>query len=284
MVTQSQLAGHRSAIISIAIFVFVMVASSLAALWMFGAGDIDPNLPDTAPLIWLLGPSLAAVILLSIKKQWHTVGLGLALNKWPRAYALAIFVPIGVSALLFLLSWILNPGVFGASTGLSIAFAGAVGATFIKNLFEEFSWRGFLTNQFAQTRLHPLVGHGFTGLIWSAWHLPYWFVFLSGGEIGLTSGLDVPVFVVLAFVALTLQSVLYGELQLASGSVWPAYIMHSVSNIISLALPILAYVNVGNGLDVILTPHTHGMVYSIAFTLIGLALLRRRQRTQVSHA
>lgn len=261
---------------AVSIFLFGIVSSSGAATFLALHPESDLELVDLAKLIWLFVPTVFAVLALTISGGWRHVGILPRVRSASAAYPLAIFVPIGVSALLLGTSMVLNPSAFGLAMGLEAGMVAAIVSILLKNLFEEFYWRGVVAPQLLNTKLPPLAAHLLTGVIWSAWHLPYWFVFLSPAEIANASGLSVGSFVVLAFIALTLQSILYGELRLMSGSVWPAYLLHTVSNLVSIVLPVLAYTNTATALNPVFTPDTHGVAYSLGFAALGLWLMRQR--------
>ncbi|WP_407946417.1 CPBP family glutamic-type intramembrane protease [Paenibacillus alkaliterrae] len=46
---------------------------------------------------------------------------------------------------------------------------------FIKNIFEEFAWRGYLAPKLYSIGYNRLFIHICVGLIWGAWHVPYTF-------------------------------------------------------------------------------------------------------------
>jgi membrane protease YdiL (CAAX protease family) len=106
-------------------------------------------------------------------------------------------------------------------------FGAAFGASMVKNIFEEFAWRGYLTPRFAELGLSRLSNHLLTGLIWGAWHIPYWVFFLNRAELRSQTPLGLGMFVPLALAMLLLQAITYEELRLRSGSTWPAWLLHT---------------------------------------------------------
>ena len=63
----------------------------------------------------------------------------------------------------------------------------------------------------------PGLGTGaLVGLVWSAWHAPYWVGLLNQASLQDFRWLGLPAFIVLGVVALLTSSVLYGELKLAT--------------------------------------------------------------------
>lgn len=91
-------------------------------------------------------------------------------------------------------------------------------------LGEEIGWRGFLVPELARTM--PLVRVALvSGLIWAAWHVP---VLVFADYHGAT-----PVgYSLLCFTVLVLGiSFVFAWIRLASGSVWPAAILHGSHNL-----------------------------------------------------
>ena len=48
---------------------------------------------------------------------------------------------------------------------------------FIKNIFEEFSWRGYLTPKLIELKLNDWFIYIISGLVWALWHAAYYLVF-----------------------------------------------------------------------------------------------------------
>lgn len=261
-------------------FTLVMLACGGIAAWMKLTAPAGSPTADLALLVWLVGPMLAALLYMLAGGWVRDAGLGFRLPASARYYLLAIAVPVGIAAIL-LVPTLLLAGGFGSPDAAALAgLTALVVTTLIKNVFEEVYWRGVLTTQFARTGLSRLTGHLLTGAIWTLWHLPYWFVLLSPEEIAAATGLSVPVLFGFGAISLLLQSVLYGELRLRSGSIWPGYLLHTLSNLIGYGLPAVGMIRAAGIVGPVLTPETHGLFYSLAFLVLGLMLLRRnRART-----
>ena len=69
-----------------------------------------------------------------------------------------------------------------------------------------------------------LLGHALVGMIWASWHFPYLRDLWAHTSEGLATLL--PRFVLGAI----LFSVVYGEIRIRVGSVWPAVLMHWTGN------------------------------------------------------
>ena len=100
---------------------------------------------------------------------------------------------------------------------------------FVFAIFEEVGWRGYLTP--SVFRLNDrLPGYILIGVIWASWHFPYMReLWAHTDEATITL---LPRFVLGTIVF----SVLYGEIRLRTGSVWPAVLMHWAGNTVANTL------------------------------------------------
>jgi membrane protease YdiL (CAAX protease family) len=152
----------------------------------------------------------------------------------------------------------------------------AFAASFVKNIFEEFAWRGYLTARFDALGLNPFLNHLLTGLIWAGWHVPYWLFIV---DVQAFTSLDTATFIVVGMLTLSVTAITYGELRLLSQSVWPAVILHSVANAITATLLLDGFVELQGALGVVFSPGNDGILHSVLFALIGVGLhLYRRTR------
>ena len=257
-----------------------------------GAGFLGVALDNAAPsrdaqgtlgmLLWLVTPLATALLLRAFGGDgWQDFGLKLNLRSGWRWYLAALLiVPLVVVLTLGLgavfgalsLSGFARQG-FGAFLSLiGIAFVSSL----VKNIFEEFAWRGYLTPRFEALKLNPFAGYLLTGLIWAGWHVPYYLYFLNREVLQSHTTLSLGAFIVLAFLLLPLNAITFGELRLLSKSVWPAWLMHSVENAISLTLLSNGFVELNGGVGVVFSPGVAGIVFTILFALIGIGLYQYR--------
>ena len=149
----------------------------------------------------------------------------------------------------------------------------SLAGNFIKNIFEEFAWRGYLTPRLLECSLSDWLIYGISGLVWGLWHAAYYLVFL-GDEYFLTSSrLETLMFG--CFVTVT-GSILFVEIYRITKSVWPCVILHSVQNSISTAFIVTnASAQYEGGAQAVFDPVT-GILSII--TLVGVGLLIRKKR------
>lgn len=235
-------------------------------------------------LLWLASPLLANLLLRALGGDgWKDFGLRPHFKESWRWY----LVSVVIAPVVILLS--LGLGVLaGASslTGfqeqgiqvlLSLA-AAAFGGAMIKNIFEEFAWRGYLTPRLEALGVHPFLNSLLTGLVWAGWHIPYYLYFLDRAELETHTSLGIPVFIALAFIILPLQSLAYGELRLLSKSVWTVWLLHNVANALSMPLTGAGLVTLQDGFrDALFTPGTQGIFHTLLMLGAGLILYRIRR-------
>ena len=264
------------------IFSTIAITSGWFGLWL------NTKIPSPSPqqslgvLFWLMAPFITIFLLRGLGKDgWTDFGLKLNLRGNGLWYALSI--------LIYPLTIILTVGL-GAATGalslgrsladlLPIVLIGFAGSL-IKNIGEEFMWRGYLTPRFKALGLGNFANHMLTALIWGLWHLPYWLFFLGTDVINSYTSLGITWFIVLGFLGLFPTALVYGELRLKTGSLWPAYLAHNMTNAISAQLIINGFVKFSPNAQFIFSPNLDGILMMVLFWGIGLWMLKRQSKQQ----
>ena len=237
-------------------------------------------------LIWLISPLAANLLLRWLGKEgWKDFGISPNLKSGWRWYLGAILITPLISLILIGLGVLFGSTVTagfstqGLSAFLSLLGVGIMG-NLVKNLFEEFAWRGYLTPRLEALHANPFVSSIVTGVIWTSWHIPYYLYFLSQTARQNQTSLSVPVLILLAFIMLPMEAFAYGELRLLSKSVWPGWLMHTLANAFSFTLVTGGFVVLSkNFSSILLSPGTEGVGYSILMGLIGWALHQYRMQT-----
>ena len=193
-------------------------------------------------LLWLVIPLITAVLLRAFAGDgWEDSGLRIRLKPNALWYAFALFV-FPVSAALVI--------AIGLLTGLTIvpyfsrtmagAFLKAVLAgllpSLLKNICEEFAWRGYLAPRFTSVGMNDLAGHALVGVVWASWHVPYYLFFLDRSSFASYSSLSFTAFFPMMFAGVIAMSFVYGEIRLLTQSVWPLLLLHTVSNAVGSPL------------------------------------------------
>jgi membrane protease YdiL (CAAX protease family) len=122
---------------------------------------------------------------------------------------------------------------------------------------EELGWRGWLQPHL-QTRASALAAAGVVGVIWFAWHLPYW-VALSNFTT------DDLLMIVLNALWIIPMAVLMAWLVNSTGSVLPSWLCHLSTNVVIGLLPITS----GAGTST-------AYLFVILLTWLAVALIIRR--------
>jgi membrane protease YdiL (CAAX protease family) len=238
-------------------------------------------------LLWLVAP-LAAVGLLRAfgGDGWGDFGIKPNFKSgWQWYLAAVIIVPLVVMltlglAVVFGAASVPGPSAAPSAWAAFLPLVGiAFGSSLVKNIFEEFAWRGYLTPRFEALKLNPFAGYVLTGIIWAGWHIPYWLYFLDRSVLAAHTSLNMTAFIMMAFILLPLHAITYGELRHASKSVWPGVIMHTAANALSFTLLSNGFVRLNGALGVILSPGTEGLAHAILFAMVGIGLYLYRTRS-----
>ncbi len=265
------------------LIIFAVVTAS--AGWIGAVLNRLTEAPDPqqglGTLVWLVLPLATGLLLRAFGGDgWRDAGLRPNLPSGWLWYAAAILIFPVISVVMFGVGSLV--GAFTAdgfaTQGLG-AFVSLVAVAFvssiIKNIFEEFAWRGYLTGRLAALGLHPLLNHLLTGIIWASWHIPYWLFFVDVQQF---SALGLPGFIVVGVPTLVITAITYGELRLLSRSVWPAVILHSAANAITATFLLNGFINLQGLSGVVFSPGNDGIIHSILFALAGVGLYEYRKR------
>jgi len=252
--------------------------------WLLGylGGNTDSR--GLGNLIWLASPLVISLLLRAFAGDgWQDTGIKPNFKGNVGWYLVSIIIyPLAI-AIVLLIGVVLGGSSFPefSSTKMTL-FISALGAafiaTFVKNMFEEFSWRGYLAPKMFTLGLNDFVAHLLVGIIWAVWHLPYYLGLMDAAEYDGYTSLSLAVFIALVFIALMASSIAFNEIRFITGSTWPAVLMHTVSNIVIITLLVGNYVNISPVGEVWFTPGMHGILSIIVITLIGIGLYLWRTR------
>jgi membrane protease YdiL (CAAX protease family) len=265
------------------LIIFIVLVLGLAVL----AGVVEPLTvpPGAEPgtsglgqLIWLVAP-LVVMLLLRIfgGDGWDDFGLRpnfkgngfwwlATILIFPVVFTISILVGVILGGLELDMNML---PVFGAALGTVLITA------LIKNLFEEFAWRGYLAPKVYSLKMNIWLSHAIVGTVWGAWHLPFVFVFWPY----LTTNM-LWYFVPLLLVGTISQSVVYGEIRLATASVLPAWAMHTVGNVIGNTLLLSGLINLSPGRELWFSPGAESILSIILMFAIGYWLNQRRKNIE----
>jgi membrane protease YdiL (CAAX protease family) len=263
------------------------VGGGWLGIWLNNVtGNTAPPMQSLGALVWLASPALSGIFLRAFGGDgWKDAGFGLNLRAggwiWYLVailvYPLAALITFGLALLTGAIS---AEGFAAQGFGAYLAAAGLMTAgSLIKNIFEEFAWRSYLTPRLQAARVHPLLNHLIVGVLWWSWHLSYYAYYLDRATMNSFLTTSLPVFLALGLVSLIPTAILFGELQLASKSTWPAFILHNLINGLSMPLIINGFIKVNPPLGTILTPTNEGILTSLLLGLVGILIYRHRTRS-----
>jgi membrane protease YdiL (CAAX protease family) len=263
---------------NIIIFTFVSITCGWFAVW------VNTQIPSPSPqqslgiLIWILAPFVTGLLLRGFGKDgWGDFGLKLNLRGNGIWYTLSFLIyPLTITLTIMLGAATGALSIHGTFSELLPIIGIGLASSFIKNIFEEFAWRGYLTPRFKAVGLNNFTNHMLTALIWGMWHIPYWIFFLGKDVINSYTSIGMTWFIILGFAALFPTALVYGELRLKTNSVWPSYIAHNMTNAISAQLVIYGFIKFNPNAEFIFSPNTDGLIMMALFWAIGLWMLKKK--------
>lgn len=260
----------------------------LSAGWLgYGLDQALQNPPGQSLglLLWLVLPTITLIVLRTFAGDgWRDFGWwpGFARNaRWyllsVLIYPLSAMLVVGIGLALGFVSVHTD-----AAAGWLAAAVGALIPSFIKNIFEEFAWRGHLAPKVTALGLHDLAGHLLVGVIWWAWHIPYWLFYADRALVQATAPESLAVFIFMAFINIMAASLVYGEIRLLTNSVWPAVLLHTVGNALVDQLFVTRLIEIAPGMAWLVAPGPFSVLTLLVFTVLGFALRAYRLRNSVA--
>jgi membrane protease YdiL (CAAX protease family) len=258
------------------IIIFTLLVNGLAWLGPILGGD--PTTPGPGFLLWGIAPLVSALVMKFLFRDRVSLGFRPALKGNGRWYALSVLAyPVTIAVVLAL-------GLLMGATTISTFTLPAFVTTmlplavtyFIFAFTEEVGWRGYLAPRVYGLN-DSLLGHVLVGVIWASWHFPYLRELWAHTSEGLVTLLPRLVLGAIVF------AVVYGEIRIRTGSVWPAVLMHWMGN--TFANTLLAgfagegFVSFVPGKEWLGSFGVEGVLMIAFFGLLGgvLYLGRRRQ-------
>lgn len=242
---------------------------------------VIPEQPEGDSLgmgIWLVLPLLAVIILRAFAGDgWKDAGLRPRLKTNAIWYAVAFLIFPVITGVVLFIGWItgwIDLSGFNIAAFIPVFWSLLI-FEFIKNIFEESVWRGYLTTKLIKLNLSDISLYLIVGLIWSAWHLPYYMEFLP--ESVITSVLPVSrfTFFLVGVVTMVAWTVMFVEIYRLTNSIWPAVLLHAVEDALINPLIIDGHISIAGGMEILISPIC-GIIPTSLYLLIGLWLRSRR--------
>ena len=229
----------RSPLVSYFVLTYIISWAIWFPIVASAQGWVAWNVPYVLYYFGSFGPLLSAVLITALTEGRAGIRdlLG-RIVKWRvelRYYAFAIFVPVG----LFLLAYLLNRVIAGTWSDLSLLgkadylpylgpFAVLGLWLFTYGLGEETGWRGFALPHLQKNRSAASATF-ILALLWATWHLPAFFFRDTYVEMGL---LGFPMFAFMMIFSTMVFTWLYNS---THGSVFIVIIFHAVFNWLSVS-------------------------------------------------
>jgi len=276
--------SDRTTIRNLTIFIIVVLVIG----WIGRGLDVIMNRPSSEGLgilLWLTAPLVVSLLLRAFAGDgWKDFGIKPNLRGNIPWYVVALFVYPVLTVLVLIigrgLGLIAFPDFSLNTIGLiAQVFALGILPQFVKNIFEEAAWRGYLAPKVYSLRLNDFTGHFIVGLVWGAWHIPYYLFFLDRAILQDFTTLNLSVFIPLSILVMISWAMVYGEIRLLTNSIWPAVLMHTVEDSFLNQLFTEHHIAIVPGTDWLVSP-VNGLI-SIAFFIavaVGLRQLRIRIR------
>jgi len=245
----------------------------------------NPASESLGMLLWLITPIGISLLLRAFAGDgWKDFGIKPNFKGNAAWYVIALLIYPVLTALVLIigssLGLITFPNFSLNALGLILqAFALGLLPQFIKNIFEEAAWRGYLAPKVYSLRLNDFVGHLIVGLVWGVWHIPYYLFFLDRAVLPNFTTLDLAAFIPLAIVVMISWAMVYGEIRLLTNSIWPAVLMHMVEDAFLNQLFTEHHIQIIPGTDWLVSP-MNGLISIFFFIALGVGLRQLRKRKQ----
>lgn len=269
---------ERRTIRNIAIFIFVTLASGWLGLVLDRILEPQAEGESLGMGLWLILPLLTTLCLRGFAGDgWRDMGLHPNLKANAKWYLVSLVIfPIGTATILAIgkiTGWI-SFSNFGIQAFLQ-GFTGTLFFNFIKNIFEESVWRGYLAAKLIKLRTKDIWIYLIVGGVWGLWHLPYYLFFLSEQVMAPVLPVDRISFALWAVFSMVCWSVMFVELFRITGSLWPVVILHMIEDSLINHLIIDGHITISAGKEILVSP-VAGIITSFLYLTVGLLLRKSR--------
>ena len=267
--------------ITLVIFIFITITAGLFGYLLDQVLTEQPEGDSLGMGLWLVLPLFTGIVLRIINKDMKQMGVRPNFKrnlKWYAVAVLAFPATTLISIIVAKMAGGLSVGEIELSALFMLMFTTFL-ANCIKNIFEEFSWRGCLVPYLEKTGINDWCLYFFSGLIWGMWHITYYMFFLPDEYF---TKISRPMMVVVGIVLMILWSPLFVELRRLTNSVWPCVILHSMEDAVPTMLFVTANVlQIKENYSVMLDPIQSILPTALVF-FAGLALRKSRMKREIN--
>lgn len=255
------------------IMLVVGVACRLSATSMKSFNDQNAGM-----FLWLLSPFILMLIFRAINKDWRSFEIKLHLRKSWHWYIVSLLLYPIIMGLILIIGSITKTIDFAHSFSSSLYINAVLVSIFpliVKNIFEEFTWRGYLTPEMNELGISRFKNHLLVGFIWALWHLPYLDLMIRS-----YSQLSFWIAFPLMFIGIIVTAFVYGEIRLRSATVWTAVLLHAIGNSITNPLLSMNIIKLVSGKEYIVAPMIDNIAYIILMFVVASILFRMNSKIE----
>lgn len=233
--------------------------------------------------LWLILPLITSIILRIVNHDWKDAGIKLNFRKNWKWYLVSLLIyPLSMllSVLIAFMFGKVDIKQMSLITYLPIILI-MIPGNIVKNIFEEFSWRGYLAPKLIALKLNDWMIYLITGFVWSFWHAAYYLVFLPDTYFEETTRFNM---LISGWIVMTCWSVMFVEIRRLTNSVWPCIIMHTIEEAVPTALVTIGgYIVFSQSQRTWFDPIS-GILVNVIFVIIGLLLRAHRMKREYNIA
>lgn len=263
--------------IMLAVFIFVTITAGCFGYFVDQLLTEQPKGNSLGMGLWLVLPFFTGIALQVINKDLYRIGFRPNLKNNLKWYAVAVMIFPCITLVISILAKI-SGGFIVREIALNALFAlmfTTFFASFIKNIFEEFAWRGYLFLNLEKIGMNDWYLYLTNGLIWGMWHVTYYMFFLPDKYF---TEISRPMMVIVGIILMIFWTPMFIEIRRLTDSVWPCVILHSMEDAVPTMLFVTANVfQIEERYFVILNPIS-GIVPTVLVFFIGLGLRKYRVR------
>ncbi len=268
----------RRNIRNIIIFVFVALTSGWLGVIVDRFVESSSESESPGMGIWLVLPLLTVIALRCFAGDgWKDLRIRPRFKGNTKWYVVALSIYPLVTAIVLVIGKVLGWIDF-ANFRTDVYLAGFVAAllpSFVKNIFEESVWRGYLTTKLLNEKIKDRWLYLIVGGIWGLWHLPYYLYFLPQADMYRILPVGRLAFALIAVVSMICWTVMFVELFRLTKSIWLVVLLHTIEDSLINHLVIDAHIAIASGKEFLISP-VSGIVTSCLYLGVGLLLRRRR--------
>lgn len=269
--------------LSLILFIVVVLASGWIGVLVDSKLPEQPAENSLGMGLWLILPFIAMFVLRLVNRDWKDIGVLPNFKGNMKWYGAAIAIYPVMTVIMVGLAWLFHSAsISDVERNSILSLMGvSIAGNFMKNIFEEFAWRGYFTPKLIELKLNDWMLYLVSGLVWALWHAAYYMVFLPDSYFETTPRMG---FLLIGCVLMVAWSVMYVEMYRLTKSVWPCVLMHALEDgVPTLLLSVAGVITVTKTGELWLSPTT-GIITTILFVGFGLWLrsIRKKKEQKVT--